>query len=45
MLAAGPADRIATDALKAGARRKLRGIDRELVARVLESNDDLVEGA
>lgn len=33
-------DRLATDALKAAARRKLRVIDRELVARVLGDADD-----
>lgn len=34
-------DRIATDALKLGARRKLKTIDRELVARVLGDRDSL----
>lgn len=36
-------DRVATDALKAGARRKLRRVARDLVARVIESSDELVE--
>jgi general secretion pathway protein A len=36
-------DRIATDALKLAARRKLKAIDRELVARVLGDNDPLAD--
>lgn len=36
-------DRLATDALKLGARRKLKTIDRELVARVLSDGEPLGE--
>jgi len=36
-------DRIATDALKLGARRKLKAIDRELIVRVLGDSDLLAD--